>query len=131
MPWPKTVSAGSGMCQCRSALEPFGIPCCVTVHGPLQSGICACNATRAAKSCLLGGMTQGLSSWFCCGTGSTETLAFAAAMVFDLQVGHLLKQPAGWNGVVSTLLAFSVGAAVLVAVFMQQEKQLEDKMLAS
>ena len=66
-----------------------------------------------------------------CGAGSTETLAFAAAMVFDLQVGRLLKQPAGWNGVISTLLAFSVGAAVLVAVFMQQEKRLEDKMLAS
>ena len=65
------------------------------------------------------------------GVGSTETLAFAAAMVFDLQVGRLLKQPAGWNGVISTLLAFSVGAAVLVAIFMQQEKRLEDKMLSS
>jgi len=63
--------------------------------------------------------------------GSTETLAFASAMVFDLQVGRLLSRPAGWNGVISTLLTFSVGAAVLVAVFMQQEKRLEDKMLAS
>ncbi len=52
-------------------------------------------------------------------------------MVFDLQVGRLLSRPAGWNGVISTLLTFSVGAAVLVAVFMQQEKRLEDKMLAS
>ena len=66
-----------------------------------------------------------------CGAGSTETLAFALAMVFDLQVGRLLSQPSGWNGVLSTLLTFSVGAAVLVAVFMQQEKRLEDKMLAS
>ena len=64
------------------------------------------------------------------GAGATETAAFGSAVVFDLMVGHKLSGPGGWNAVLRVLLGCAVAAAVAIGIFMQQEKKLEDKMLA-
>ena len=62
---------------------------------------------------------------------ATETGAFGAAMLFDLAVGKMLAPGGGgWPAVIKILLGAAMAATVVTTIFMEQERRLEQKILA-
>ena len=58
--------------------------------------------------------------------GVTEMAAFGTAILFDLAVGKVLPK-AGWNGVIKMLLVCAVAGTAVMAVFMEQERKVQDQ----